>query len=248
MLSSRTKLVAVTHLSNVLGVCNPIAEIVKCAKRVGSVVFVDAAQSFCSMEIDVNELGCHFLVASGHKAYGPTGIGFLYVCKDIFNKIGVANVGGGTINKFYEGDVIYADFPYRLEPGTLPIASIIGLEASINYVKGIKISNIIDHKRSLTSLFLERMLKFNSVTVLNSEYNQSGIVSCYVNSYNVSDIALLLNAYMICSRAGFLCCHKLMDYLGINGAFRISFAVYNTVEEIDFFFDKFSRVLTKYIL
>jgi len=237
-IDDRTKLVAVTQLSNVLGCVVPVREIAKIAHEHGSLVLVDGAQSVPHMRVDVRELNCDFLAFSGHKMLGPTGIGVLYVRGELLEAVEPLCIGGGTIDSVDIGDYVLAKSPMRFEAGTPPIAEAIGLGAAVDYLKAIGMEEVEKHDRAITKAIYEGLKEIPKVELYGPEdpRDRLGIVSFNVGDLNPHDIALTLDtAANIVVRSGHHCAQPLMKYLlkRPDGTVRASTYIYNTLEEVE---------------
>lgn len=233
-LSPRTKIVAVTHVSNVLGTINPVREIVDMAHRAGALVLLDGAQSVPHMPVDVKELGCDFLAFSGHKMVGPTGIGALWVRREILEKMPPFNAGGEMIRYVKLEGSDWNDLPWKFEAGTPNIADAIGLGAAVDYLQGIGIEAIRAHEMVLTSYALESMSGCGGMVYGPKDVkHRGGVIAFTCGDVHPHDIAQVLDAEGIAIRAGHHCAMPLMKRLGVVATARISLYFYNTRREID---------------
>lgn len=234
----KTKLVAVTHQSNVLGTTNDIAAIVQIAHAVGAKVLVDAAQSIAHQKIDVKALDCDFLAFSGHKLYGPTGVGVLFIQSRLFDECVLQNFGGGMVYIVEEKDSEFKSMPHCLEPGTQAIAQVIGLGAAIDFVKKhIDFEAVQHHETKLACKFAAELEKIPGITILSHVPEQgehNNMVTFVVDAIHAYDVATYLDQYGIAVRAGYHCVHLYHEKLGGNNSIRASFSIYNTEEEVDF--------------
>lgn len=246
-LTDKTKLVAITHQSNVLGVTNDIASIAKLAHAVGAKVLVDAAQSIVHQKVDVAQLNCEFLAFSGHKLYGPTGVGALFIKEDLFDEIVLQNFGGGMVYDIGEKDSIFKEMPHCLESGTQPIAQVIGLGAAIDFVQHhIDFKQAQEHETVLVQRFTAQLkqipgITIISVTPLQGEHNN--MVVFISDNCHAYDIAEHLNKFGIAVRAGYHCVHQYHEKLGGRASVRASFSIYNTEQEVDFVIDRLKSLL-----
>lgn len=228
LISDKTKVVSVVHLSNSIGVLNDVKAICSMASDVGAYSIVDAAQSIAHMKIDVNDIDCDFLAFSGHKIYGPTGIGILYGKK--LADLSEYRVGGDMIDSVsYDGYVV-ADIPARFEAGTPNIAGAVGLGAAIDYVNFLTIEKIESHIKDLSSYAIE---KLKDCKIIGDGSN--GIISLVMQGVHAHDVAVYLASKDICIRAGHHCCEPLMKKIGVNGTTRISFGYLNNKKDVDAF-------------
>lgn len=237
MLSHKTKLVGITHCSNVLGTINPVKEIVAEAKKAGALTLVDAAQSVPHMPIDVQEIGCDFLVASGHKMLGPTGTGFLYGREELLEKMEPFNYGGDMIEKVTTEMATWNELPWKYEAGTPNISGGIGLGAAVDYLTEIGMENVFMHEIELTDYALNLLREIQGIKIYGHRdtENRLGVISFNIEGIHPHDIAGFLDEGGIAVRSGHHCAQPLMTRLGMDNAVRISFYIYNTTEEIDAF-------------
>jgi len=229
----RTRLVAVTHVSNVLGTVNPIREIVSIAHRHGVPVLVDGAQAAPHVRVNVQDLDCDFYVFSGHKLYGPTGIGVLYGKANRLEEMPPYQGGGDMIRSVTFTETIYNDVPYRFEAGTPNIAGAIGLGAAIDYVSGIGIENIAAYERELTLYATQRLEAIPQVRILGATRDKIGVLSFVIEGVHPHDAGTVLDHEGIAIRTGHHCAQPLMQRFGVPATCRASLALYNTKEEID---------------
>ena len=232
-ITPHTKVISLAHITNVVGDIRPIKEIVKYAHKKGIKVLVDGAQSVPHMRVDVTDLDLDFLVFSAHKMCGPTGVGVLYVKDEYLDKIKPVFTGGGMNYTFeFDGKRNYNEMPYLLEAGTPNIAGVIGLGTSINYLNKIGMTNIEEYEKELRYYALERLKEVPNIKIYN-ESSESGIITFNIKDIFPQDLAIYLNKYGICVRAGSHCAKILKDDLGIKNTVRISLYFYNTKKEID---------------
>jgi cysteine desulfurase/selenocysteine lyase len=243
LLSDKTKIVAVNHVSNTLGTINPIARIIEKAHKVGAWVLVDGAQSVPHMKVDVHELDADFYAFSGHKVYGPTGVGILYGKEEILNSLHPYQGGGEMIKEVTLEKTIYADIPFRFEAGTPNIEGNIALGVAIDFVNDIGIEEISNHEEELLKYATSRLEQFGGITIYGTSKYKAGVISFSLDGAHPSDVGILLDKLGIAVRTGQHCTQPIMDYFGIPGTVRISFAVYNTKEEIDGFMTAMERVM-----
>lgn len=239
-ITPNTKVISLAHITNVVGDIRPIKEIVEYAHSLGIFVVVDGAQSIPHMKVDVEDLGCDFLVFSAHKMCGPTGVGIIYAPKLIMEKIKPQNMGGGMNESFANPkDIIFKDIPYRLEGGTPNIAGVLGLGEAIKYLQKIGLKNIQEHEKNLKIYLVKKLVAIPYIDVINIK-SPSGIVAFNVDKIFSQDVAFYLNKYNICVRAGNHCAKELKDVTGVTNTVRLSLYFYNTIEEIDDFIDLMS--------
>ena len=233
MLSPKTKLVAVVHASNALGTINPVKEIIKAAHSVGAAVLVDGAQSTAHLHIDVQELDADFYVFSGHKVYGPTGVGVLYGKKNLLEKMPVYQGGGEMIKEVSFTKTTYNDLPYKFEAGTPNIADTIALKAALDFISGIGKEVIHGHENALLAYATTQLEELPGLKIIGTAKQKVSVASFIVDGVHPQDLGILLDNKGIAVRTGHHCTQPLMSRFGIPGTTRASFAVYNSFEEID---------------
>jgi cysteine desulfurase/selenocysteine lyase len=233
--TERTKLVGIAHVSNVLGTVNPVADIIKAAHERGIPVLVDAAQSAPHMKIDVQQLDCDFLALSGHKMYGPTGIGVLYGKEEWLDRLPPYQGGGEMIDKVTWERTTFERLPFKFEAGTPDFVATHGLATAINYLLSVGLDSVEAHERELTRYCMEQLQSIDGLTIYGPKdmEHKDAVVSFNVDNIHHLDIGTLLDRLGIAVRTGHHCAQPLMDRLGISGTVRASFAMYNTKEEID---------------
>jgi cysteine desulfurase/selenocysteine lyase len=227
-----TKIVAVVHVSNVLGTINPVKEIAKIAHKHGAVMVVDAAQSAPHMKIDVQDLDCDFLAFSGHKMCGPTGIGVLYGKRELLEQMEPVEFGGEMIDFVGLYESTWKELPWKFEGGTPIIAGAIGLGAAIDFLEEIGLDNIAAHEQELAQYALERLSAIEGLTIYGPKH-RGGLVTFNIDGVHPHDVATVLDAEGIAVRAGHHCAQPLMKWLNVTATARASFYLYNTKEEID---------------
>ncbi|GLK69469.1 cysteine desulfurase [Hansschlegelia plantiphila] len=232
-LTERTKFVAITHMSNVLGTVVPVKEVVRLAHERGIQVLVDGSQGAVHLAPDVRDIGCDYYVFTGHKVYGPTGIGVLYGKSERLQELAPFNGGGEMIRDVTEENVTYGDPPHRFEAGTPPIVQAIGLGAALAYMKTVGLPAIADHEAALGRYAQERLSAINSVTIFGKAPGKGAIVSFNVQGAHAHDVATVLDRSGVAVRAGTHCAQPLLKRLGVTSTCRASFALYNTTDEID---------------
>lgn len=232
LLGPRTRLVGVAHVSNALGTINPVAEITRLAHEAGALVLVDGAQAVAHKVVDIQALDCDFYVFSGHKLYGPTGIGALYARYDILQGMPPWQGGGDMIHTVsFEGST-YADVPQRFEAGTPNIAGVVGLDAAIRYVESVGLDAIAAHEGVLLDMATEALLSLGGVRIIGTAAQKAGIASFIVEGIHPHDLGTILDTEGVAIRAGHHCAMPLMTRFGIPGTARASFALYNTEEDV----------------
>ena len=235
LINERTKLVSIAQISNVLGICNPIDEIVKECKKKGILVCVDGAQSAPHKKVNLQELDCDFFVMSSHKMYGPTGLGVLYGKEELLQKMKPVWGGGEMIEKVTFEKTTYNKLPYRFEAGTPDFINTYAFGKAIEYVESIGIENIEKYEKELTQYAENKLKEIDEIKIYGQGVEKYGIVSFNVADIQPFDIGLLLDSKSIAIRTGHHCAEPLIDYLQVPGTARISFAFYNEKEEIDIF-------------
>jgi cysteine desulfurase/selenocysteine lyase len=233
LISPRTKLISIAHVSNVLGTINPVKEIIKIAHEHGIPVLVDGAQSAPHIKIDVQDLDCDFLAFSGHKMYGPTGIGVLYGKEEWLEKLPPYQGGGEMIDKVSWQKTTFERLPFKFEAGTPDYVATHGLATAIKYMESLGMKNIEAHEQELTRYCMEQMRTIPNIRIFGEAPHKDAVVSFLVGDIHHLDMGTLLDRLGIAVRTGHHCAHPLMDRLGVTGTVRASFALYNTKEEID---------------
>jgi cysteine desulfurase/selenocysteine lyase len=244
LLGPKTRLVAISHMSNVLGTVNPAAEIVAAAHAAGVPVLLDGCQAIVHLEVDVRALDVDFYVFSGHKLYGPTGIGVLYGKAERLAALPPYQGGGEMIGTVALDAITYADPPHRFEAGTPPIIEAIGLGAAARWVQGLDRRAVAEHEHGLYSRVRERLAGANWLTEIGTAPGKGAIFAFNVTGAHAHDIAQLLDRYGVAVRAGTHCAEPLMKRFGVTSTARASFALYNTLDEADAFADALTRAQT----
>lgn len=242
MLTERTKLVSITHVSNVLGTVNPIDNIIKTAHEHDIPVMVDGAQSAPHITIDVQQMDCDFFAFSGHKMYGPTGIGVLYGKEKWLERMPPYQGGGEMIESVSFEKTVFEKLPFKFEAGTPDYVATNGLAKAIEYMKGIGMDNIMRHEQELTRYAMSEMGKIDGIRIFGNVPDKDAVVSFLVKDIHHLDMGTLLDRLGIAVRTGHHCAQPLMNRLGILGTVRASFALYNTKEEIDILVEGIRRV------
>jgi len=244
LLNNKTRIVSVTHVSNVLGTVNPVAEIIKIAHEKNVPVLVDGAQAVPHIQVNVVDLDADFYVFSGHKIYGPTGIGVLYGKEKWLNKMPPYQGGGEMIQSVTFEKTTYNELPFKFEAGTPDYIGSTALAEALRYVQKIGISNIATHEHELLVYGTERLMEIDGMRIIGTATEKSSVISFLVGDIHPYDIGMLLDKLGIAVRTGHHCAQPLIDSLGIPGTVRASFAFYNTKEEIDNFVTALKRVVT----
>lgn len=242
LFTERTKIVSVTHVSNVLGTVNPVKEIVRIAHEHGVPVMVDGAQSTPHFAVDVQDIDCDFFAFSGHKMYGPTGVGVLYGKEDWLDRMPPYQGGGEMIESVSFEKTVFEHLPFKFEAGTPDYVATHGLATAIDYISSIGIDNISRHEQELTKYCMERMQEIDGIRLFGTANDKDAVVSFLVGDIHHLDMGTLLDRLGIAVRTGHHCAQPLMIRLGIQGTVRASFAMYNTKEEIDVLVEGIKRV------
>jgi cysteine desulfurase/selenocysteine lyase len=240
-LTERTKFVAMTHMSNVLGTVVPVKEVVRLAHERGVPVLIDGSQGAVHLAPDVRDIDADFYVFTGHKVYGPTGIGVLYGKKERLAEMAPFNGGGEMIRDVTEENVTYGDPPHRFEAGTPPIVQAIGLGAALDYMRSVGLDAIAAHEASLSDYAHQRLGAMNAVRIFGRAPGKGAIVSFNLEGAHAHDVATVLDRSGVAVRAGTHCAQPLLKRLGVTSTCRASFALYNTTDEIDRLADALSR-------
>ena len=232
LLTGRTRIVALAHQSNVTGIVNPIKAISKKLQNTNAVLLVDGAQSIAHIPIDVNNLGCDFFAFSGHKMYGPTGVGVLYARKNVLNEMEPYQGGGEMIDKVTIQESTWNDPPWKFEAGTPNIAQVVGLGAAVEFLNEIGLDIIEKKLIQLTQFALDEMNKSSGIHLFHSGNPSENVISFIVEGIHPQDLAMFMNEDNIAFRVGHHCAQPLMKHFGVSATARISFAVYNTQDDI----------------
>lgn len=234
-ITDKTKIVGITHVSNVLGTINNVKKIIKYAHKKGAIVIVDASQSIPHMKIDVQYLDADFLVFSGHKMFAPLGIGVLYGKREILNKMTPFLMGGDMIEYVYEQDTTFAPLPNKFEAGTQNVEGVIGLGAAIDYIENLGYDKIQEIEHEVISYARQELSKLDYLTLYTTpnEENHSSVISFNIKGVHPHDVASILDSEGVCVRSGNHCAQPLMRFLGIDSTCRASFYIYNTKEDVD---------------
>ena len=233
MVTNKTKLVSVVHLSNTLGTINPIEEIIDTAKLNNAITVIDGAQSAGHLLVDVQELDCDFYLFSGHKVFGPTGIGVLYGKENILNQIDPYQFGGEMILKVTFDETTYNGLPHKFEAGTPNIAGAVGIGASIDFINSLDRELCHQYEMSLHDYALEKLEQFDDIRIIGKSSKKSAIISFVIDGIHPHDIGTIINQKGIAVRTGHHCTMPLMDFYGIPGTVRASFSIYNNHAEVD---------------
>lgn len=232
-LSERTKLVALTHMSNVLGTVVPIKEVCRIARERGIPVLVDGSQAAVHMPVDVQDLGCDFYVFTGHKVYGPTGIGALWGRAELLERMRPFNGGGEMIESVTEENVTYNHPPHRFEAGTPPIVQAIGLGAALDYMDALGRECIAAHEAELKDYAHRRLSEINSLRIFGEAPGKGAIISFEMKGVHAHDVSMIIDRSGVAVRAGTHCAQPLLERYGVTSTCRASFGLYNTLDEVD---------------
>jgi cysteine desulfurase / selenocysteine lyase len=233
LLTDRTKLVAVTHMSNVLGTVVPVKEVVRLAHARGIPVLLDGSQAAVHLDVDVRDIGCDFYVFTGHKLYGPTGIGVLYGRYQHLDAMAPFNGGGEMIHEVFEDRVSYGEPPHKFEAGTPPIVQAIGLGAAIDYVQSIGKARIHAHETGVIKYAHDRLREINSLRIIGTTRDKGAILAFEMKGTHPHDVATIIDRSGVAVRAGTHCTMPLLARFGVTATCRASFALYNTRAEVD---------------
>lgn len=246
MIGKRTKIIAVTHISNVLGTVNPIEKLVEIAHQRNVPIVIDAAQSVQHVKVDVQKIDCDFLLFSSHKIYGPTGMGVLYGKKDWLNSIPPYQGGGEMIAEVTFEKTTYNDLPYKFEAGTPDFVGSVALATALEYISEIGLENIAEYESELLEYAIERLFEVPGMKIIGNAKERSSVISFLIDGIHPYDIGTLLDKMGIAVRTGQHCAEPLMHQLGLEGTVRASFAFYNTKEEIDIFIAALQRIVAMF--
>ena len=243
LLNERTKIVSVAHVSNVLGTVNPVAEIIRMAHKYGPKVLIDGAQAIAHIPVNVVELDADFYAFSGHKVYAPNGIGVLYGKREILDAMPPFMGGGEMIETVRFEKTTYNKLPYKYEAGTPDYVGSCALATALDYISAIGMKEIADYEHELLAYATEKIKEIEGVRIIGEAKEKSGVLSFVVDGVHPYDIGMMLDKLGIAIRTGHHCAEPLIDFYGIPGTARASFAFYNTTEEIDYFISSLKRVL-----
>ena len=243
LITHKTKLIAITHVSNTLGLITDIERIISIAKKHELPILLDGAQSAPHMPVDLKKLDVDFFVCSAHKLYGPTGVGLLYLSQKWLDKLPVSKTGGGIIKSVSFENTEYTDGALRFEPGTPNISGVIGFSNAIKFINNIGITTIFEFEKKLVQHAQKKLREMPEIIMYGESDEKAGVISFNVKNHHPFDIGTLLDNYGIAVRTGHHCTQPLMQDLKIQGTVRISFAIYNTIEEINYFIEKLKKVI-----
>ena len=247
-ITDKTKIVGITHVSNVLGTINNVKEIIKYAHKKGAVVIVDASQSIPHMKIDVQDLDADFVVFSGHKMFAPLGIGVLYGKEKLLNNMNPFLMGGDMIEYVYEQDTTFAPLPNKFEARTQNVEGVVGLGAAIDYINQVGYDNIEKIEKEVVSYARQELSKLDYLDLYMSpnEENHSSVISFNIKGVHPHDVASMLDFKGVCVRSGNHCAQPLLRYMGIDSTCRASFSIYNTKEDVDRLVDAIKFAYSKF--
>lgn len=243
ILGKKTKLVALTHISNVLGTINPVKEITRLAHDFGAPVLIDGAQAIAHIPVDMKDIDCDFYTFSGHKTYAPMGIGVLYGKTDWLEKLPPYQFGGEMIDSVHFDNTTFNALPYKFEAGTPNVAGALGLETAIRYIAGYGVLNIKKYEDELLDHATAELEKIDGVQIIGRAAEKTAVISFVMEDIHMYDIGTLLDKMGIAIRTGNHCAQPLVESYGLTGTVRLSLAMYNTIEEIDIFIEALKKVI-----
>ena len=243
LITERTRLIAIAHVSNVLGTVNPVAEIAAIAHARGVKIFVDGAQAIQHLPVDVQEMNVDFYAFSAHKMYGPTGVGVLYGKKELLEQMPPYQGGGEMISEVQFSGTTFNELPYKFEAGTPNITGVIGFGAAIDYLQNAGIENISAHEQDLLRYATGKMMQISGMKIYGESKNKSGVISFNVEGIHPYDLGTMLDKAGIAVRTGHHCADPVMQHFGISGTVRMSFGIYSTCEEIDAFIESLIKII-----
>jgi len=246
LLNDKTKLVAISHVSNAIGTINPIKEVIKEAHDLNIPVLIDGPQAIPHMKIDVQELDCDFYTFSSHKVYGPMGVGTLYGKEKYLNEMPPYQGGGEMINNVSFEKTTYNQLPFKFEAGTPNVADVIGFSEAIKYIRSIGMDNISSYEKSLAQYAEQELKKIPGVKIYGNAKHKASVISFIVEDIHPYDMGMIIDKLGVAVRTGHHCAQPLMNRLGIQGTIRASLAFYNTIEEIDLFIAAINKAKTMF--
>lgn len=248
LITPKTKILSLTHISNVLGSINDVKKIINIAKKINPeiITIVDAAQSIAHLKIDINELNCDFLVFSSHKMYGPSGVGIMYIKEKFFDVLEPTEFGGNMIENVFLEESTFGKAPFKFEAGTPNITDIIAFKEAILFIQNIGFDKIISHEIELNTYFIEKIKKIDDFLLVGSTdiNNRIGVFSFQIKNIHPHDLSTFLDNFGIAIRSGHHCAMPLHAKLNISSTSRVSFGIYNTKEDIEIFFNSLEKIIT----
>ncbi len=242
LLNSKTRLLAITHVSNALGTINPIKEIIATAHKNNTPVLVDGAQAMSHMKVDVQDLDCDFYCMSAHKLYGPMGVGVLYGKEHWLEKMPPYQGGGEMIKEVRFSKTTFNELPYKFEAGTPNVGDVLGLEAAVLYMNNLGMNNILNYENKLLDYALDTLKAIDNMRFIGTPKERAGVISFLFDDIHPYDTGIILDKLGIAVRTGHHCAQPVMDYFGIPGTVRVSFGLYNTRQEVDTLAEALERV------
>ncbi len=233
LLSEKTRLVALTHVSNALGTINPVADIIQMAHQAGAYVLIDGAQAVAHLEVDVQGLDCDFYCFSGHKVYGPMGIGVLYGKEELLDELPPYQGGGEMIAQVTFEKTTYNELPFKFEAGTPNVAGVLGLRSALEYLKALDAKSLFAHEDELLNYTNKKLKEVDGIRFFGQAKNKTTVISFGVDGIHPFDMGTIIDKYGVAVRTGHLCAQPLTEFYGIPGFIRMSLAMYNTTEEVD---------------
>jgi len=243
IIDQNTKMIAAVHQSNVFGTINPIDKLIHKAKSIGAISLIDGAQSVPHLKVSIRDIDCDFFVFSGHKIVGPTGVGVLIGRKNILEQMDPFMGGGVMIDEVSMEKSSWNQIPLKFEAGTPNIAQVIGLGIAIDYISGLGLENIYNHEQELLKYCLRRLKEINNIQIYGDYKNSGGIITFNINGIHPHDLAKFLDTDNICIRAGHHCAQPIMNKLGVSSTARVSFYIYNDIEEIDLLIESIKKTV-----
>jgi cysteine desulfurase/selenocysteine lyase len=235
LLEKRPKIISIAHISNVLGIINPIEEMIRLAHNYDIPVVIDGAQSVCHQKIDVQQLDCDFFAFSGHKMYAPMGVGVLYGKEKWLNAMPPYQFGGEMVSQVSRQETTFNELPFKFEAGTPNIGAVLGLETAIQFIESVGIEQIAVHEEKLIRYALKKLQEIDRLRFIGNALKQASVISFLIGDIHPYDLGMIIDKLGIAIRTGHHCAQPVMEYFGIHGTMRVSFAMYNTFEEIDTF-------------
>lgn len=235
LLKKRPRIVSITHISNVLGTINPIEEMIRLAHHYDIPVVIDGAQSVCHQKIDVQQLDCDFFAFSGHKMYAPMGVGVLYGKEKWLNAMPPYQFGGEMVSQVSSQETTFNELPFKFEAGTPNVGAVLGLETAIQFIESVGIEQIAVYEEKLIRYALKKLQDVDHLRFIGNPINQASVISFLIGDIHPYDLGMIIDKLGIAIRTGHHCAQPVMEYFGIHGTMRVSFAMYNTFEEIDTF-------------